>query len=150
MSLPGPLSVSPLNAPNNQELSLRPFQRVTAVVLNVTGNTAILAIEGYPVVVQLTSADQAATLLSQHTAQFIITQLTDQVMTLKLVKNNQSQATQTPIAGTGFSAPELAVRLLSQNNIPVTVNNLMMARSVLKQQLPVSQGLLNDLMSTLS
>ncbi len=150
MSLPVPLSVSPLNALTNQDLSLRPFQRVTAQVLSVTGTTAILAIEGYPVVVQLTSADQATTLLSQKTAQFVITQLSDQLMTLKFVKNPQSQAPQTPIAGTGFSAPELAVRLLGQNNIPITLNNLMMARSVLKQHLPVTPGLLNDLLGALS
>ena len=64
MSFPGPLAVSPIHAPANQDLGLRPFQRVTAQVLNVTGTTAILAIEGYPVVVQLTSADQATALLS--------------------------------------------------------------------------------------
>ena len=90
MNFPGPLSVSPLNQ-TGQELSLRPFQRVTAQILAVNGTTAILSVEGYPVVAQLSSADQAAALLAQRTAQFIVTQLSDQVVTLKFVKNDQSQ-----------------------------------------------------------
>lgn len=147
MTFPGPLSISPLQTPTSPDLGLRPFQRVTAQVLTVTATTAILAIEGYPVVVQLTSADQAAALLSQRTAQFIVTKLTDQVVTLKFVRNDQPQAS---LAGTISNGPELAVRLLEQNNIPATINNLMMARSVLKQQLPVTPGLLNELLGALS
>ncbi|MCX6064920.1 MAG: hypothetical protein NT121_04095, partial [Chloroflexi bacterium] len=135
MTFPGPLSVSPLNAPTTPDLGLRPFQRVTAQVLTVNGPTAVLTIEGYPVVVQLTSADQATALFSQRTAQFIVTQLTDQVITLKFVKNEQSQPA---LTGTVFNGPELAVSLLQQNNIPMSVNNLMMARSILKQHLPVT------------
>jgi hypothetical protein len=115
--------------------------------MSVTPTTAILAIEGYPVVVQLTSADQAAALMARGTAQFIVTQLTDQVITLKFVRKDQPQAS---LPGTVFSGPELAVRLLEQNNIPVTVNHLMMARSVLKQHLPLTPGLLNDLLGALS
>lgn len=147
MSFPGPLPVSPINTVADQEVGLRSFQRVTAQVLSVTGTTAILSIEGHPVVAQLTSADQAAALLSQRTAQFIVTQLTDQVVTLKFVKNDQTQSAST---GNVPNGPELALRLLEQNNMPVTVNNLMMARSVLKQHLPVTAKLLNELSGALS
>ena len=76
MNISGPRSVSGVTAPHGQELDLRPFQRVTAQVLSVTGITALLSIEGYPVVAQLASADQAATLLPQQTAHFIVTQRT--------------------------------------------------------------------------
>lgn len=146
MSFPGPLPVSPINTAG-PEIGLRAFQRVTAQVLSVTGTTAILSIEGHPVVAQLTSADQAAILLSQRTAQFIVTQLTDQGITLKFVKNEQIQS---PVTGNVFNATELAARLLEQNNIPVTANNLMMARSILKQHLPITSGLLNELLGALS
>ncbi len=147
MSFPGPLPIVPINTVADQEVGLRTFQRVTAQVLSVTGTTAILSIEGHPVVAQLTSSDQAAALLSQRTAQFIVTQLTDQMVTLKFVKNDQGQASS---AGTVPNGPELAARLLEQNNMPVTVNNLMMARSILKQHLPVTSKLLNELSGTLS
>jgi hypothetical protein len=147
MSFPNPLPVSQITPTSGQDVGLRSFQRVTAQILSVTGSTAILSIEGHPVVAQLTSADQAAALLSQPTAQFIVTQLTDQVVTLKFVKNGQTQPS---ITGSVFNSPELAVRLLEQNNMPTTSNNLMMARSMLKQHLLITPRLLNELLDTLS
>jgi hypothetical protein len=147
MSLPGPQTVSALRAPNLPDLGLRPFQRVTAHILNVTGTTATISIEGYPVIAQLTSADQAAALLAHSTAQFIVTKLTNEGVTLKLVRNALPANTQSaPLAAN----PELAARLLEQNQLPATENNLILARAVLKQQLPVTPGLLNELLNALN
>jgi hypothetical protein len=147
MSFPGPLSISPLQAPQNPDLGLRPFQRVTAQVLSVTGTTAVLSIEGFPIVAQLTSADQAASLLSQRSAQFIITQLSAEGMTLKLVTNNPPQASGAETAANG---PEVAVRLLEQNNLPGTAKNLSLARAALNQHLPLTPGLFNELLGALA
>lgn len=145
MSFPGPLLISPLNNTTNQEFGLRVYQRVTAQILSVTGATAILEVGGHPVVAQLTSADQAATLSSQRTAQFIVTQLTDQSITLKFIKNEQ------PVTvGVVAYGPELAEQILANNNMPVTVTNLMMTRSMLKQHLPVTPRLLKELLGALS
>ncbi len=150
MNISGPLSISPLNPTNAQDLNLRPFQRVTAQILNVTGTTAILSIDGYPVVAQLSSSDQAALLQAQQTAQFIVTQLSNQVVTLKFVKNDQNT---TPLAGTGSQAlpgSELAARILEQTGIPLTDSSLILARSALRQHLPVTPQLLNELFTALS
>ena len=73
MSFPGPIPISPINNTTDQDFGLRVYQRVTAQVLSVTGTTVVLEVDGHPVVAQLTSADQAATLSSQPTAQFIVT-----------------------------------------------------------------------------
>lgn len=147
MSFPEPISVSPINNTNEQFFGLRAYQRITAQVISVTGTTAILEVDGHPVVAQLTSADQAATLSSQPTAQFIVTQLNDQSVTLKFVKNEQAQPTLIGIVANG---PELAERVLESNNLPVTTANLMMTRSLLKQQLPVTPELLNELQNALT
>jgi hypothetical protein len=112
----------------------------------VTGSTAVLAIEGHPVVAQLTSADQAADLQSQRTAQFIVIKQTGQQITLKFVRHDQPQ---TDMANSNRPGPELAVRLLEQNNIPVNANNLMLARSLFNQGLLLSPGLLNELLGAL-
>lgn len=144
MNVPGSLSISPLNPASGQELGLRPFQRVTAQILNVTGTTAILSIEGYPVVAQLASSDQAAALLAQKTAQFIVSQLSDQMVTLKFVRNDQPQT------GSGMAAgQELAAKILEQNGIPVTETSLAVARSALKQHLSVTADLLTELLGAL-
>lgn len=147
MDLPALLPVSSSRPASNADPVLRPFQRVTAQVLSVTGTNALLSIEGHPVVARLTSGEQAATLLSQRSAQFIITSLTGQEITLKLVHADQ------PDPGKGSlprSGPELAVRLLAQNNIPLNGENLMLARSVLGQGLPLTSGLLTELLGALS
>ncbi len=151
MTFPGPLSVSPLHAPQTpaaQELGLHAFQRVSAQILSVSGNTAILTIEGYPVVAQLASPDQAAALLARRTAQFIVTRLTDQEITLKFVNHETPTPAKAPTPN--LNGPELAVRLLEQQHLPVTINNLMMARSVLKQHLPVTPGLLDEMQDALA
>jgi hypothetical protein len=147
MNISGPLAISPLNPSTGQELNLRPFQRVVAQVLSVTGTQAILSIDGYPIVAQLSSSDQAAALLAQQTAQFIVTQLTDQVVTLKFVKNDPN-----PSVSPGPQSPgsELAARILEQNGIPLTNNTLSLARSALNQHLPVTPELLNELVGALS
>lgn len=145
MSFPGPILISPLNNTTHQELGLRAYQRVTAQILSVTGATVILEVDGHPVVAQLTSADQAAALSSQRTAQFIVTQLTDQSLTLKFIKNEQ------PVTvGVVKYGPELAEQILENNNLPVTVTNLMMTRSMLKHHLPVTPRLLKELQGALS
>ncbi len=145
MSFPGPLLISPITNTNDQFSGLRVYQRVTAQVISVTGTTAILEVDGHPVVAQLTSGDQASTLSSQRAAQFIVTQLNDQSITLKLIKNEQPQA-----AGVSVNNQVLAERILENNNIPVTVNNLMMTRSMLKQHLTVTPKLLKELQGALS
>ena len=146
MDLSGARAVSSINSLSRPQVGLRLFQRVTAQVLEVTGATALLSMDGIPIVARLTSSEQAATLLSQQTVQFIVTQMNNQKVTLKILKNDSTQA---PINPTP-PAPELAAHLLEQNNIPVTVNHLMMARSILKQHLPVTDELLDELMEALS
>ena len=144
MIFPGPISISPINNTNGQSFDLRVFQRITAQVLSVTGTTAVLEVEGHPVVAQLTSADQSALLSSQRTAQFVITQLGDNSVTLKLIKNEQTFP-----AGTAYG-PDLAERFLENNNLPITTSNLVMTRALLRQHLPITPRTLKELQGALS
>ena len=66
---------------------------------------------------------------------------------MKLAKNDPSGAYSIRPASNG---PELAVRLLEQHNIPATVSNLMIARSILNKKLPATLGLFNELQEALS
>lgn len=147
MSFPAPLRVSNISPANVQGVELRAFQRVTAQILSVTGTTAVLSIEGHSIVAQLTSPDQAAALLTQHSAQFVVTQMGEETMTLKFIKNEPTPA---PLTTSDLNQPDLAARLLTQNNMPLTTQNLIIARSMLKQHLPVTARLLNELYDTLS
>jgi hypothetical protein len=145
MSFPGPISISPINNTNEQFFGIRAYQRVTAQIISVTGTTAVLEVDGHPVVAQITSPDQAATLASQPTAQFVVTKLSGNSVTLKFIQNEQ-----TTLTGVVANGPELAERILQSNNLPITVTNLMMTRSLLKQHLPVTAGMLKELQGALS
>lgn len=147
MSLPGPIFISPINSVTDQLVGLRAFQRVTAQILSVTGTTAILEIDGHPIVAQLTSQEQASTLASQHTAQFIVTQNNEKNITLKLI---QKESDSTSLTGAIANGPELAERMLQSNNLPITTNSLIIARSLLKQQLPVTTEMLKELQNALT
>lgn len=146
MSFPAPLPVSPVGNNTNQDPGLRAYQRVTAQVLSVTGTTVILEVDGHAIVAQLTSADQASALAAQRTAQFLVTQQTEQVITLKFIRNDQAEPAPGPVSG----GVDLAARLLEQNNLPATVSTLMAARSMLKQHLPVTAETLDELLGALS
>lgn len=146
MDLSGPRAINSINALSKPELGLRLFQRVTAQVLDVTGTTAVLSVEGIPIVAQLTSTDQAATLLTQHAAQFVVIQLTNQKVTLRMIGNDVQEISSGPPSSSGT---ELAIRVLEENNLPVTDQTLVLARAILKQHLPVTKDLLNELIHAL-
>jgi len=143
MSFPITFPISPVGSATDQEFGLRAFQRVTAQVLSVTGTSAILEVEGIPLVAQLTSADQAAELASRSTAQFIVTQLSGQAVTLKLIRS------EAPAAGNS-SGTELAGQILEANDLPQTAETLTLARALLKQHLPVTPRLLSELTNALA
>src|SRR5690349_9254444 len=140
MNISGPFSVPRVNA-QQQEPDLHLFQRVTAQVLSVTGTTAILSIDGYPIVAQLASADQGATLLPQQTAHFVVTQRTGDKITLKVI-GNESPVTR---AQSTSQRLEVAGPLLEQLYLPMTDKYLLVTRALLKNHLPVSTVLIIDL-----
>jgi hypothetical protein len=141
MSFPVVFPVSPVGSAADQDFGLRVFQRVTAQVLSVTGTSAVLEVDGHPFVAQLTSADQSAELASRQSAQFIVTQVSGQAITLKLVRGEA--------AGTSQAA-ELTGQILEAHNLPQTSETLTLARALLKQHLPVTPRLLSELNNALA
>ncbi len=142
MSFPVVFPVSPVGSAADQDFGLRVFQRVTAQVLSVTGTSAVLEVDGHPFVAQLTSADQSAELASRQSAQFIVTQVSGQAVTLKLVRGEA--------AGTTSQAAELTGQILEAHNLPQTSETLTLARALLKQHLPVTPRLLSELNNALA
>ena len=111
MNIPGPIAVSPVDPAIRHEMVLRPFQRITAEVLQVSQTQAILSVDGFPVVAQLTSADQAAALKDQRSAQFIVTQADSQSIVLRFLR---PATTVFPQASTEAARTDLATRMLTQ------------------------------------
>jgi len=147
MTIAAPQGVSPVSLSPAQELNLHPYQRVTAEILQVSKVQAVLSINGYPVVAKLSSPQQAAELLMQKSARFIVSQMDDETIVLKLLRPGQS-----PDLAESLFVPvkDLATRLLEQTGMQTNLSNLMMTRAVLNQRLPVTQGLLDEVSGVLS
>jgi hypothetical protein len=139
---PLPVNITP-DGIGKSELNLKLFQRVTAAVLEVSATQAILSVDGYPVVARLTSSDQAAILMGQRTAQFIVTQSEDQQqIILKLITpDSQQNAAETS------NAPrrELVLQMLQEYGVPASEENIEIGRALMNQKLPITADLLNEL-----
>jgi hypothetical protein len=149
MNIPGPIAVQSLDPAQRHDLALRPFQRITAEVLQVSSTQAILSVDGYPIVAQLTSADQAALLKTARQAQFVVSQMDDQTIVLRFLRPTS--------AGTGAAAPgvdvaraDLATQLLNQLGQPPSAENLLLARAALGHRLLVSAELFQELSTALA
>lgn len=136
-----PLAVTPLDPAQRYDLAFKPFTRVTAEILHVSDVQAVLSVDGYPMVAQLTSPEQAAALRGQKTARFIVSQVSPQEVTLKLVSS-------APLA-VDPAGQELAAHLLGQFGLPEDPANLMLARAILNQGLQVSADLFRGLRAAL-
>lgn len=136
-----PLAVTPLDPAQRYDLAFKPFTRVTAEILHVSEVQAVLSVDGYPMVAQLTSPEQAAALRGQKTARFIVSQVSPQEVTLKLVSS-------VPLAADP-AGQELAVRVLGQFGLPEDSANLTLARAILNRGLHVSVELFRSLRAVL-
>ncbi len=123
--------------------ALRMNQRITAEILEVATDHVILALDGFPVVAQLTSADQMAELSDQKQAQFIVRDSRGNQLLLQMIPGD---STQTP-ANTTESA--LIAKLLSHFGIPMNEGNLILAQQLLEEGLPITPQVLNELKTML-
>ncbi len=145
MALPGPLPVTPVQRPQDDAFFLRLNQRFTAEVLQVNGQEAVVSIQGIPVVARLSSAEQASALIERQFTQFIVRDLSDQMVTLQLV-NSPGSPGPLPLR----SASDLAAELVEQAGASPTPANLQLARAALTVGLPVQLELLDEMAAALT
>jgi hypothetical protein len=145
MNITGPSVVGNVQKSDDAGLVLRLNQRVSAEVLNVSGENVTLAIQGVRVVGKLTSADQAASLVEQKVAQFLIKDLTNGIVTLQLVdKTAQSQQAE------AVNPQDLTAVILQSKGLPVDKESLMLARVMLAKSIPLTAQNLEELRAALS
>jgi len=125
---------------------LRLFQRVTAEILQINGTQAVISIEGHPIVARLVSQQEAAQLAGKKVAQFIVTAMDQEAITLKIFNPPLSSA-----AGSGVGLPvqEMALRILQEYGLPVRPELLLLARAALAQHLEVNPENLQKMLAAL-
>jgi len=146
MNIQGPLPLNQTPNTAQPEGGLRLFQRVTAEILQINGTQAVISIDGHPIVARLVSQQEAAQLAGKKVAQFIVTAMDQETVTLKIF--NPPQAA-TAGSGTGLPVQEMAVRILQEFGLPVRPELLLLARAALAQHLEISPENLQKMLAAL-
>ncbi len=144
MNTTGPTPIANVYRIDDAGMALRLNQRITAEVLQVAGDQVQLVLDGVRVVGRLTTPDQAAVLAERRTAQFIVRGRSKGVLRLQLVSAGGGNP------DTAVTAPlDLAPALLEHLGIPTEARNLILARALLAQGLPVTEETLERLRQAL-
>jgi len=146
MNIQAPLPLNPSPNTAQPDSGLRLFQRVTAEILQINGTQAVISIDGHPIVARLVSQQEAAQLAGKKVAQFIVTAMDQEAITLKIFNPPQPSA-----AGSGVGLPvqEMALRILQEYGLPVRPELLLLARAALAQHLEISPENLQKMLAAL-
>ncbi len=139
MSLPGPLSLPPIQAQDLTNLNLQSQERISAEVLQVAGDRVYLAINGVQVVARLTSSDQASRLMERRQANFIVKDSSQKEILLQLVGTQSSQES-SPANSVGI-IPEL----LKNVGLDPDPENVLLAQELLKHNLPIKRRVILEI-----
>jgi hypothetical protein len=145
MNVSGLTPIHLIEKPGGSEIQLRTNQRVTAEVLNVNGDQVELMIRGVRVVGKLLSQEQSAELANRQTAQFIVKGMVDGELQLQLLGELQT----TTLSTQESQWLTLSKNLLHLLNLPADNENILLAKALLKNNLPVTQNLIEQMKTTL-
>lgn len=140
MNISGPAPIATVQRPDESTLALRLNQRFAAEVLQVTGDRAILSVEGVQIVARMTSMEQASQLIERRFAQFVVRDMSDSSVTIQLLSQGKSTGV---LAST--QAPEFIPNLLKFAGLPVNQTTETIARALLSNNLPVTPQLVAEM-----
>jgi len=147
-TIPGPPPVSPVQNPDEGSLFLRVNQRVAGEVLKVGNEQVVLSIQGVQVVARLTNPEQLTALIDRRFAQFLVKDMSNQVVTLQLL---EVPAPQSNVEVASANREALLLKsLLNQIGLPATPENQILAQAVIRQGLPVTAEIIQELRSFLN
>jgi hypothetical protein len=146
MNVSGANLIRSADIPGTRPADFRINQRISAEILNVSGDQVTMVFQGTTVVGKITGGDQALLLADKRSATFIVKGVVDGVLQLQLVRGDGKQ--------TGIESGNqwtiLAQNLLRLNGLPITEENVINGRSLLGAGLPITAELLEKLQQALS
>ncbi|MCX8023711.1 MAG: TIGR02652 family protein [Thermanaerothrix sp.] len=140
MNISGPLPSSPLPRPDeNTGLMLRLNQRFNAEVLQVSGQTVVLSVQGVRVVARLVSPEQSLALMNQRQAQFVVRDITSNTVFIQHLGNEDGLTEAT------IQQANAVIALLEGAGLPATPINQEVVRMILMRGIAVTPELLQIL-----
>jgi hypothetical protein len=146
MNISGPNLIRTVDTPSAQPTEFRLNQRISAEILNVSGDQVTMVVQGTTVVGKLTAGEQALLLADRRSATFVVKGVVDGVLQLQLVRGEGKQS------GTEGASQWtiLAQNLLKLIGLQATEENLAIGRALLGAGLPVTSELVLKLEQVLS
>lgn len=146
MTLSGPIPVTiPPHQAEHNALALRIQERISAEVLQVAGERVLLSMDGVRLVARLTTPDQSAQLMERRQAQFVVKDMSSEILTLQLVGVGAEEAAAAPVVPV-----DLIPLLLERAGLPVDEANSLIAQALLGQRMPVTSELVSELLGLLA
>ncbi len=135
-----------LQNPSESALFLRVNQHIAGEVISVENEQVVLSIQGVQIVARMTTPEQTATLIERRFAQFVVKEMSGEVLTLQLVDPKASNGT---LAATRPET-QLVSKLLTQLGLPDGPGTQLIAQAAIRNSLTINQSLLNELGSALN
>ncbi|WP_299026672.1 hypothetical protein, partial [uncultured Thermanaerothrix sp.] len=140
MNVTGPFPTTPPPRPDeNAGLMLRLNQRFNAEVLQVSGETVVLSVQGVRVVARLVSPEQSLALMNQRQAQFVVREFTPRTILIQHV------GAETGLVEVTGHQPDAVSALLEGAALPSTPANQEVVRLLLARGIAVTPEMLQML-----
>lgn len=146
ISNPPTIATNSLQNPSEAALFLRVNQHIAGEVIKVDNEQVVLSIQGVQVVARMSTPEQAAILVERRFAQFIIKDMSGELLTLQLVDPRSSITPQAAIT----SDTRLLSKLMIQLGIPNSGENEIIAQAAIRTGLTITPALIKELQSALS
>ena len=146
ISNPPTIAPSSLQNPSESALFLRVNQHIAGEVIKVDNEQVVLSIQGVQVVARMSTPEQAATLVERRFAQFIVKDMSGELLTLQLVDPRAASTPQTESA----SDTRLLSKLMIQLGITDSRENQIIAQAAIRNGLTITPALLDELHAVLS
>lgn len=135
---------------NNLALALRVNQQITATILSLAKDRAVLSVRGVKVEARLSSPEQQGLLENLRQAQFLVKGVTNQAVKLQLVSSPTASTNgTTPALLSPLYLASLSKAMLSKFNLPQDDSNLQIVQSLLSRGMDVDAKLVKELRQTL-
>jgi hypothetical protein len=145
ISTPPTIVPGSLQNPGEAALYLRVNQHIAGEVIRVENEQVVLSIQGVQVVARMSTPEQTASLVERRFAQFIVRDMSGELLTLQLVDPGSIATPQTVIK----SDSQLLPKLLTQLGIADGPGNQIIAQAAIHSGLTITPALIQELQSVL-
>jgi hypothetical protein len=136
---------SSLQNQSKSTLFLKVNQHIAGEVIKVENEQVVLSIQGVQLVARMVTPEQTASLIEKRFAQFIVKDMSGDVLTLQLVDTKPSVNQLT----LSTNNTRLLSKLLVQAGIEDTLSNQLIAQAAIRNGLTITANLVDDLESSL-